>query len=75
MVPAIYCQRAITSELVPANDELPNAVEGLENRETCRDSGRCQPGEVDLMQTNSCATSPPWLLRIENIKRMIRAAV
>ncbi|PFG09617.1 hypothetical protein ATI45_2001 [Marinobacter sp. LV10MA510-1] len=49
MVPAIYYQRAITSELAPVNDELPNAVEGLENREACHDSGRCHPGEVDLM--------------------------
>jgi hypothetical protein len=54
MLPAIYYQRTNTSELSPselspAKYELLNALEGLENKEACRDSGRCQPGEVDLI--------------------------
>jgi hypothetical protein len=40
MLPAIYYQRTIIGELSLAKHELLNAVEGLENKEVCRDSGQ-----------------------------------
>ncbi|EAZ99218.1 hypothetical protein MELB17_06569 [Marinobacter sp. ELB17] len=49
MLPAIHYQRTMTSDLSLAKYELLNAVEGMENKEACRDNGRCQPGELDLM--------------------------
>lgn len=52
MLPVVYCQRVMMGELPPS--ELPlakhepfNVVEGLENKNVCRDSGQCQPCEVD----------------------------